>query len=222
MSPECSQPSIDGLGRLLGLARSSPGTRCRRGTAPRRRRRSTPRSRGSPARRSRVVAALRAPRHRPARLAHPVDLAERHTDRVEPLEDRPRDRRRAGDAATTASRPIKLADVGERHGVEERPRLALLLGDGAVALGRLDRRLRPRRPRRTCALFAGFGGQRGVDAVVDLLPDPRHAEHDLGVHLLRGTTASWSGPGSSTRCSRGSAPGSGSSSARRCAPSAGS
>ena len=55
---------------------------------------------------------------------------------------------------------------------------------GALALGLLDRK---------CSsdsfvelgLAGRVGGECGVDAVVDLLPDTRHAEEDLGMHLAQ-------------------------------------
>ena len=86
---------------------------------------------------------------------------------------------------TTSSSPTSSRTWRERHGVEERPCVELLLGGGAVALRRAGSRSPAATPSSNCALRVGVGGERGVDAAVDLLVHARHAEDDLRVHLLQ-------------------------------------
>ena len=182
MSPVCSQPSIERLGRLLRLfevalehvaaaadhlavvgdPHLAAGDRL-------------PDEAG--------LVALGRPRHRPARLAHAVDLRQRHTDRVEPLEDRRRDRRRARDRGDHLVEP------------DQRPHLAKATASRNAHVSRCSWVTVPARSaaldldRRGDAfvelrLAVRVGGERGVDAAVDLLEHPRHTEHDLRVHLL--------------------------------------
>ena len=75
----------------------------------------------------------------------------------------------------------ELADGAERDGVEE------LVG-GDLVVGRLaERELLGDRDRRSHGVvellgLLRIGSERGGDPGVELLPDPRHAEHDVGMH----------------------------------------
>ena len=165
------------------------------------------------------LVALRRVRHRARRLGHAVDLRERHADRREPLEDRGRDRRRAAGRHPQLVEPDQLANGRERDRVEERPRVALVLGVDPGELGALDLD-------RQChtvvelALLVGVGGERGVDAGVDLLVHAWHAEQELRSHVAEIDAQIVEVRGSSRPRSPASTCCSGSPCARRCAPSA--
>ena len=74
--------------------------------------------------------------------------------------------------------PDQLADGRERNRIEEVPRVALLLGVGPGDLGALDLD-RQRHAVVELALLVRVGGERGVDAGMDLLVHAWHAEQQL-------------------------------------------
>ena len=87
----------------------------------------------------------------------------------------------AGDGQLHVRQAGEVAHDREGHGVEEVPRLLLLLGERAVAgrhhqfEGGVDAVVEGLGPRR-------IGRRRRQDPLLQLLPHPRHAEHDVGPH----------------------------------------
>ena len=184
MSPQCSQPSCERLGGLVGrvevagedvaAAADDLAVVGEHDLAP---------GDGGPD--GAGLQPVRRPRHRPRRLRHAVDLRQRHADRLVPLEQLARDRRRAGDGELDLVEADQLPHRAEGDVLEEVPRGVLLGGaaspraidgdgerggDALVEL-RASARGRPRSPR--------------DHAGVDLLPHARHAEDDVRPHLAQ-------------------------------------
>ena len=134
------------------------------------------------------------PGHRAGGLGQAVDLRHGHADGPVPADQVRRDGGGAGHRELDRVEPHQPPHLGERHLVEERPG-GVVLGGGGAGRAALDDGDGGRHRLVEAGLGLGVGGQRGLDAGVELLPHPGHPEHGLGVDLagvggdLRGVRA---------------------------------
>ena len=124
------------------------------------------------------------PRHGTGALGHAVDLRQRHADGAVPADELGGDRRGAGDGVLHGVEADQRPNAGEGGLVEELVGGVVLGGGGAEGAPLRDRD--GGRDRLVeLGLLLRVGAEGGLHAGVDLLPHPRHAEHDLRAHVAR-------------------------------------